>query len=69
MDDTLMTSCASSSPDHRVSGLPDWNQLLLCRGRTELLPEESGVGPRPTEGDGGGGGFDGRDDVIVVHVL
>ena len=44
--------CVCVSLDDPDDRLADRDQLLLRRGRTELLWEESGVGPGPTEGDG-----------------
>lgn len=55
------TACASFPPDDRVHRLADWNQLLLCWGRTELLGEESGVSPGQPEGDDW---FDVTDDAL-----
>lgn len=43
--------CVSLPPDDNIDRHADRNQLLLCRGRTKLLREESGVSPRQTEGD------------------
>lgn len=43
--------CVSFPPDDHVDRLADWNQLLLCGGRTELLWEEGGGSPGQTEGD------------------
>ena len=55
----------SYSQDDFDDRLADWNQMLLCRCRTKLLREESGVSPGQTEGDEW---FNTADDVVSYNV-
>lgn len=65
MEDENWLSLRLFPPDDLVDRLADWNQLLLCRSRTKLLQEESGVGPRQTEGVEW---FD-MTDMVISYVL